>query len=193
MDVIDLGRRTQFPVHGLLDADRDDVLGRTVDFFARQHRRTARDPREPPSDLAVEHLIVTGDRNRIEALATGFEHESPRRHAVAAPRRAVDVKVGGEHAIAANGHRRPDGGRSPTVPMTIDRKIKLPATRRRFISLRTTPPPLAGGSTRPPALRNRPRRRSSRSLDVPGRPPPTRRRCDPRPHERSGSRQSGPS
>ena len=113
MDVIDLGRRTQSPVHGLLDADRDDVLGRTVNLFARQHGRTARNPRKPAGDLAVEHLIVTGDRNRIEALATGFEHESPRRHAVAAPRRAVDVKVGGEHAIAAKGHRWPDNRSVP--------------------------------------------------------------------------------
>ena len=148
VDVIDLVRGAQPPVHGALDADGDDVLGRTVDLFAGQHGRAAGDAREPASDLAVEHLIVAGDGDGIEPLPPRLQHQTPRRDAVAAPGRTVDVKVSGQNAKAVNA---PAPAPAPADRWRCRRRSPAPRGRPRSgdASSRAEPPRDGGLENRP--------------------------------------------
>ena len=107
--LIGLVRHAHTRIDDAIDADRDDVMVRREDLLAHEHGRAADETREPARDLRIGHLVVRRDRDRVQSLPLGLEHEPPWRQRAVAPRRAVDVKVGREHAVPAEIDRRADG------------------------------------------------------------------------------------
>ena len=80
VDLVDGNRGALTEANPIADADRDQmVMGLRQYFFADEHGGTADAAREPASEAAVEHFVVSRDGDRVEPRALRFEHQPPRR------------------------------------------------------------------------------------------------------------------
>src|SRR5207237_8792273 len=94
MEVGDRARRGLAKADGLANAEGNQMVVRIrEDLFPRQHDHTARRASERAADAAVDQIVVTGDRDRVEALTLRFENQAPRRERAVAPHRAVRVQI----------------------------------------------------------------------------------------------------
>lgn len=115
MNVRDLLDERQPSVRCLLDADGYEMVELLWNLGSDEHRRSPDALGEPARPFRIERLVVAGERQRIETLPLRFEDETKRRHRRVAPGGAVHVKVGRDHAVAAEhdgvARRNPiDGG-----------------------------------------------------------------------------------
>jgi hypothetical protein len=99
VDVINLLDNSLAEVDHAVDADGNDMMFLVENLLSREDEGTPNETSEPSADASVGQLIVAGDRERIESLTLSLEDEAPRCQPSVAPRRAVSVKIDGEHAV----------------------------------------------------------------------------------------------